>query len=88
MITLWLVMLLTGTVETGAEIDGWGRRQGRRVCKVKVLTADVFLKTYTVCTMGSTVASVSNYLPLQLSFQSLQDFVIFLLITDFITSNS
>lgn len=88
MITLWLVMLLTGTVETGAEIDWWGRRQGRRVCKVKVLKADVFLKTYIVYTMGSTVASVTNYLPLQLSFQSLQDFVIFILISDFITSYS
>lgn len=38
--------------------------------------------------MGSTVASVTNYLPLQLSFQSLQDFVIFILISDFITSYS
>lgn len=49
--------------------------EGRRVCKVKILKADVFLKISTVL---KSVASVTGYLPPQPFFQSLQDFVIFI----------
>lgn len=61
--------------------------EGRRGCKVRRLKADMFLKIYTVYEMRRTVASFLLIIyRLQPTCQSLQDVVIFTLISDFIQS--